>query len=271
MVWALSGAHVLRFSDTPVIQQPDSSGQVFLPVAPAEPESAVASATNWLERNGWRQVWPKWPLGKRQELFFAGPLTQRYLRVATENTYYIWAHQMDLDPQRLPVLAVTWGVERFPHGAALDLHKRNDRPLVIIVSFGPKVASGGLLPDVPRALAFFWGETETLGTMYTCAMPRNGPAEVRLQCQYPHIKYVALRRGEAGSVHTDQVHLLEYFRQHFPEYWQEQQRVPSVTGVSFEARSDLTGSASSARLYAIAFAPEAGADGLGAGRIRERR
>jgi hypothetical protein len=272
MGWALSDAYILRFSDTPALQQGAVAGQAAVPVTPtAEPDSPVASANDWLQRQGWKQAWPRWPLGGRQELFFAGPHTQRYLRVYAKNAYYIWTHQLDLDIQRRPVLAVTWGIERFPEQAALDVYKRNDRALVLIVSFGAKVASGGLLPDVPRALAFFWGETDTVGTMYTCIPPRHGPVDVRMQCQYPHVKYIALRRGGAGSVHTDQVNLLEQFQRHFPDYWQEQQRLPPVTAVSFEARSDLTDSVSSARLYAVAFTAAPGPHGQGSGRAQERQ
>jgi hypothetical protein len=140
----------------------------------------------------------------------------------------------------------------------LDINDRTDRPLVIVVSFGPKVPSPGLTPSVPRGLAFFWGETETVGALYTCIMPKNGPADARLQCRYPHVKYLALRRGEAGSVHTDQVNLLEQFREQFPDYWQQHQRVPAVVAVSFEVRSDRTHTLSSARLYRISFRAQAG-------------
>jgi len=97
-----------------------------------------------------------------------------------------------------PILAITWAVERFPVDAALDLPGRNDRAIAVIVSLGPKVPSGGLRPDVPRGLAFFLGETETVGTTYTCIPPRQGLTGDRLQCVYPHIKYIALRRGGAG-------------------------------------------------------------------------
>jgi hypothetical protein len=67
------------------------------------------------------------------------------------------------------------------------------------------------------------------------------------------VKYIALRRGEAGSVHTDQTNLLEHFQQQFPEYWQQHQRVPPVVAVSMEVRSDRTRTISSARLYSISF------------------
>jgi hypothetical protein len=122
-----------------------------------------------------------------------------------------------------------------------------------MVSFGERVGASGLLPSVPRALAFFWGETEQVGTTYTCITPRNGPPDVRLQCRYPHVKYIALRHGEAGSVHTDQVNLLEHFQEQFPDYWQEHHRVPPVVAVSLEASSKKTHSISSARLYSLSF------------------
>ena len=198
-------------------------------------------------------MWPPSLFGTQQRLFFAGPPAQRYLRVYADKTFYILARQLELDPQALPWLSITWGVERFPVGAALDLNGRNDRPIVVMVSFGERVGASGLLPSVPRALAFFWGETEQVGTTYTCITPRNGPPDVRLQCRYPHVKYIALRHGEAGSVHTDQVNLLEHFQEQFPDYWQEHHRVPQVVAVSIEASSRKTQSISSARLYSLSF------------------
>jgi hypothetical protein len=195
--------------------------------------------------------------GTQQRLFFAGPPAQRYLRIYADKTFYILARQLELDPQALPWFNITWGVERFPAGAALDLSGHNDRPIVIMVSFGERVGAAGLLPSVPRALAFFWGETEQVGTTYTCITPRNGPPDVRLQCRYPHVKYLALRHGEAGSVHTDQVNLLEHFQEQFPDYWQEHHRVPQVVAVSIEASSRKTRSISSARLYSLSFSAAA--------------
>ena len=257
---AIPQEDVLRFSDTFPTQDPSATHQDTFAVLPSSaPEAPAASANDWLLRNGWKQIWPLRLLGAGKPLFFAGPPTQRYLRLAADDDYYIWTRQLDVDPHERPFLELTWSVERFPQGAALDVHDRTDRPLVVLVSFGPKVPSPGLMPSVPRGLAFFWGETETVGALYTCIIPKNGPAEARLQCRYPHVKYIALRRGEAGSVHTDQVNLLEHFREQFPDYWQQHQRVPAVVAVSFEVRSDRTHTLSSARLYRISFRAQAGA------------
>jgi hypothetical protein len=243
---------MLRFSDTLTTQ--DASHQTASAVLPvSEPEAPAVSANSWLMRHGWKQIWPLHLLGAGTPLFFAGPLTQRYLQLSADDDYYIWTRQISVDPHELPVLELTWSIERFPQGAALDINDRTDRPLVVLVSFGPKVPSPGLIPSVPRGLAFFWGETETVGTLYTCITPKNGPADVRMQCRYPHVKYIALRRGEAGSVHTDQVNLLEHFQQQFPEYWQQHQRVPLVVAMSFEVRSDRTHTITSSRLYSISF------------------
>jgi len=249
---AIPLAFVLRFSDT--LSTQDASQQATFAMPPvSEPEAPAASANSWLMRHGWKQIWPLHLFGAGTPLFFAGPLTQRYLQLSADDTYYIWTRQIDVDPHEHSVLELIWGIERFPHGAALDVNDRTDRALVVLVSFGPKVPSPGLIPSVPRGLAFFWGETETVGARYTCITPKNGPTDVRLQCRYPHVKYIALRRGEAGSVHTDQVNLLEHFQQQFPEYWQQSQRVPSVVAVSFEVRSDRTHTVTSARLYSISF------------------
>jgi hypothetical protein len=249
---AVPPAFVLRFSDTPASQ--DTSHEAVSAVLPeSEPKASAVSANGWLMHHGWKQIWPLRLLGAGPPLFFAGPSTQRYLRLAADDDYYIWTRQIDVDPHTHPALEITWGIERFPKGAALDVNDRTDRPLVVLVSFGPKVPSPGLIPSVPRGLAFFWGETETVGALYTCITPKNGPAHVRMQCRYPHVKYIALRCGAAGSVHTDRANLLEYFQQQFPEYWQQYQRVPPVVAVSFEVRSDRTHTATSARLYSISF------------------
>lgn len=213
----------------------------------------MSPAHAWLKQNGWKRVWPKWPFASTQKLAFAGTTAQRYLRLEADQTYYIWSRPINLDPQQQPFLSITWGVDRFPHQAALDMKGRNDRPIVVMVSFGPKVPSPGFRPDVPRALAFFWGETATVGNDYTCIPPRRGPEDARMQCTYPHVKYIALRRAGTGSVHTDQVNLVDAFRQHFPDYQKRHQRVPPIVAVSFEARSDRTESRSLARLYSLAF------------------
>ena len=241
---ALPETYTLRFSD--LLPTPT-------PTATAARQASQAPATAWFEQQGWQQVWPPSLFGIQQQLFFAGPPAQRYLRVYADKTFYIVTRPLELDPHALPWLSITWGVERFPTGAALDLHERNDRPIVVMVSFGERVSSPGLLPNVPRAVAFFWGETERVGATYTCVTPRHGPAEVRLQCKYPHVKYIALRHGGAGTVRTDHANLLEHFQAQFPDYWQEHQRVPQVVAVSLEASSRRTNSVSSARLYSIHF------------------
>jgi hypothetical protein len=261
VVWAIPSPYILRFSDTPFLHRPSSTGALTLSMpTSAEPDSPMTPAKDWLKRHRWKRVWPLMSFGNRQQLHFAGPSTQRYLRIDADNTFNIWARRLEIDPYHTPSLVITWGVERFPRGAALDVYGRNDRALVVTISFGQKVPSPGLLPDLPRALAFFWGATETVGDSYTCITPREGPDDVRMQCKYPHIKYIALRSGEAGSVHTDRVNMLEYFQRYFPDYWQKHQRVPPVVGVGFESRSDKTDSVSQARLYTIAFATNASSD-----------
>jgi hypothetical protein len=67
------------------------------------------------------------------------------------------------------------------------------------------------------------------------------------------VKYIALRRGATGRIHTDHANLLEYFQQQFSEYWQQYQRVPPIVAVSFEVRSDRTHTVTSARLYSLSF------------------
>jgi hypothetical protein len=147
-------AHVLRFSDTLSTHEAAQPTPVAgLPVS--EPDAPAVSATRWLLHSGWKQIWPFRLLGAGAPLVFAGPPTQRSLRLFADNDYYIWTRQIDVDPHALPLLELTWGIERFPHGAALDINDRTDRPLVVVVSFGPKVPSPGLLPSVPRGLAFF--------------------------------------------------------------------------------------------------------------------
>jgi hypothetical protein len=245
----LPEAVVLRFADL----SPPSALPSQIPFAAPEPEAPAVPAADWLRQQGWEKTWPKLLFGKGIELAFAGPPTQRYLRVSADEAYAVWSRRLSVEPQHLPILDITWAVERFPHEAALDRAGRNDRAIAVVVSFGPEVRSGGLQPNVPRGLALFWGETETVGATYTCIPPRQGPADERLQCVYPHVKYIALRQGGAGAVQTDSVNLLELFQQQFPDYWQAHQQAPPVVGVSFEARSDRTQSRAVARLYALVF------------------
>lgn len=255
----MPAASILRFTDAPDDTQREVQLTSFQPLPEhlSKLDAPLSPADTWLKQHGWERVWPKWPFGSTQKLSFSGATTQRYLRLEADQAHYIWSRPVNLDPHHLPFLNITWGVDRFPHEAALDIMGRNDRPIVILVSFGPKVPSPGLLPDIPRALAFFWDETATVGGNYTCISPHGGPEDVRMQCTYPHVKYIALRRGGSGSVHTDQVNLLDHFRQYFPDYWQQHQHVPPIVAVSFEARSDRTASHSLARLYRLAFTADA--------------
>lgn len=233
-------AYTVRFSDMPGADVRAAAGA----------EAPAVSANRWLRKNGWKQVWPIVVLGKGKPLDFAGPPHNRFLRVAARESFFIWGSQIKLDPQEFPVLELVWGIEAFPEGAAMDLYQHNDRAIVVQVLFGDKLPTTGF-PDLPRMLAFFWGETETVGHSYTCIPPREGPTDVRLTCVYPHVKYIALRSGGEGGVFTDRVNLLEYFQEQFPDYWREHQQAPTIVGLSFEAQSGHTKSRSSARLYSI--------------------
>lgn len=246
---------ILRFSDTQTQSSITAHPHQLqsLHTSEGKPEAAVKQAESWLKQHSWKQVWPKWFVGDDAQPLFAGPTAQRYLRLAADDTYYIWSRRLKLDPNRQRYLSITWGVDRFPNQASLDVLGRNDRPIVVMVSFGDKVRSPGLRPNVPRALAFFWDESATVGASYTCVQPRIGNPTERMQCTYPHVKYIALRRSDPGTVHTDQVDLVAHFRRHFADYWREKKQVPPIVAVSFEARSDRTSSHSSARLYELAF------------------
>lgn len=239
--WTAPKTYTVRFSDMP-------EADVSAPANGAE--APVVSANRWLRKNGWEQVWPIVVLGKGKPLDFAGPPQNRFLRVAANKSFFIWGSEVDLDPQEFPVLELVWGIEAFPRNAAMDLYKRNDRAIVVQVLFGAELPTTGY-PDLPRMLAFFWGETETVGNIYTCIPPREGPADVRLMCIYPHVKYIALRNGGEGGVFIDRVNLLDHFREQFPDYWREHERAPTIVGISFEAQSRHTRSRSSARLYSI--------------------
>ena len=244
VAWSAPNAYTVRFSDTP---ETDNN-------LPDEAEAPTASANRWLRQNGWEQVWPIVLIGRGKRLDFAGPPGNRFLRVAANKTFFIWGTEVNVNPQEFPVLELVWGVEAFADGAAMDLHGRNDRAIVVQVLFGDKLPTSGL-PDLPRMLAYFWGETETVGGNYTCVPPREGPSDERMMCIYPHVKYIALRSGDEGRVFTDHVNLLDHFREQFPDYWREHQQAPSIVGLSFEAQSGHTDSRSSARLYSIRLLP----------------
>ena len=241
LTWATPEAYTVRFADTPVtsVNEGDEGG-----------EAPTISANKWLRKNGWEQVWPIPLIGKGKPLNFAGPSQNRFLRITADKSFFIWGSEVNLDPQELPILELVWGIEVFPDGAAMDRYKRHDRPIVIQVLLGDKLSTFGR-PNLPRMLAFFWGETETIGDTYTCIPPVDVHTDERMMCIYPHIKYIALRNGSEGGVFTDRVNLLDHFHEQFPEYWNEHQQVPTIVGLSFETHSKHTKSLSSARLYSI--------------------
>jgi len=247
--------YTLRFSDTDPV--PPLNSNLLSTITPnfaTLPQISEVPALPWLKQHGWKKVWPRFGMGKDQLLVFAGPKDARYLRLDADDAHYIWTKPLEIDAQKWPILEITWGVERFAESAALDVHGRSDHPLAIIVSFGEKlVGTNALFPSVPRALAFFWGETETIGQSYTCIQPRIGPDDVRMQCRYPHVHYIALRRSNAGSVHTERVNLVEHFQRYFPEYWRTYRRMPPMVGISFEAGTIKTHTFSQSRLYTLTF------------------
>ena len=244
-VWASPESYTVRFSDMPDRDGGPNDGE----------EALTVRANNWLHENGWEQAYPFVIIGKGKPLYFAGPPQNRFLRISADNKLLIWGREFNLDPQEFPVLELFWGIEVFPEDAAMDLNNRNDRAIVIQVLFGDKLPTRGL-PDLPRILSFFWGETETVGDTYTCVTPRDGPDDVQLTCNYPHVKYIALHSGEEGKVFIDQVNLLDHFREQFPSYWSEYQSAPPIVGLSFEVQSKKTKSYSSARLYSIRLLPD---------------
>src|SRR5262245_4157103 len=115
---ALSEPYTLRFSDVSPTATLISSPQRLAPPAPANAG---------LDQQGWKQVWPVALFGTQQRLFFAGSPAQRYLRVYADKTYYILAHQLELDPQSLPWLSIPWCIERLPPGAGLQRSGRSCR------------------------------------------------------------------------------------------------------------------------------------------------
>ena len=141
---------VLRFTDRAALPSP--SGSVAVGHAPEVP------AGSWLQQQGWERVWPLFVEGRSLQMTLAGPPEQGFLRVSADTALTIWAHRLTVDPQHYPWLAITWAVERFPVGAALDLPGRNDRAMAVVVALGPPIPSGGLRPAVPRGFAFFWGK-----------------------------------------------------------------------------------------------------------------
>src|SRR5262249_26318195 len=101
---AISQAYVLRFSDSLPMPDPSGTQQTPFVVLPEHaPVAPAVSAHSWLKRNGWKQVWPLPLLGAGPPLFFAGPSTQRYLRLSADDDYYIWTQQLDIDPHAQPM------------------------------------------------------------------------------------------------------------------------------------------------------------------------
>ncbi len=241
-------AFQLRFSEEP-------NAPMILPqqIHHSESVKEINPQTNvkkWFKQHAWKGAYPPFA-GLNGRLWFAGPPGQRYLRIHAQDDYFIFAHQLD-SPANLhnhPIFEIVWVVDTFPHNASMGLYNRHDRAVVVVLSFGDKVS--GNLKNVPRGLAFYWGENDEVGRSYTCITPEGAPSGHQQACTYPHVKYIPLQRGESGRVKLNRVNLVETFTTHFPDYVQ-QHGMPPLTAIAIEARSNLTQSKAAAKLYSLA-------------------
>jgi hypothetical protein len=247
-VHADAPAFQIRFSDEP--NAPLILPQQMHNTASDKEINPQKEVKKWFKRQGLKGAYPPFA-SLNGRFWFAGSPGQRYLRIHAQDDYFIFAHQLDpqVNTQTHPIFEIVWAVDTFPHNASMGVYNRHDRALVVVVSFGDKVS--GNLKNVPRGLAFYWGENDEVGRSYTCITPAGAPSGHQQACTYPHVKYIPLQRGDRGKVKHDRVNLVETFTTHFPDYVQ-QHGVPPVTAISIEARSDLTQSTAAAKLYSIA-------------------
>jgi hypothetical protein len=105
----LSEATVLRFAD--LSSQSSLPSQVTF--AAPEPDAPAVPAADWLRQQGWEKAWPKLLLGRGIDLFFAGPPTQRYLRVSADEAYAVWSRRLSVEPQQRPILDITGPLSAF--------------------------------------------------------------------------------------------------------------------------------------------------------------
>jgi hypothetical protein len=241
-------AFQIRFSDEP-------GAPLLLPQQIHNAESGNESnpqknVKKWFKQHSFKGAYPPFA-GTNGRFWFAGPSSQRYLRVQAQDDYFVFAHQLDppVNPQDHPIFEIVWAVDTFPQKASMGVYKRQDRAIVVVISFGDKVS--GNLKNVPRGLAYYWGENDEVGRSYTCIVPAGAPAGHQQACTYPHVKYIPLQRGDSGRVKRSRVNLVEAFTAHFPDYV-PQHGMPPITALSIESRSDLTQSTAAARLYSVA-------------------
>src|SRR5262249_45795840 len=132
------------------------------------------------------------------QVTFAGPPAQRYLRLTADKAFTIWAHRLTVDPQQYPILALTWAVERFPSGAALDLPGRNDRAVAVVVSLGPTVRSGVCAPICPAAWLFSGGKPKHPGRPIPVFRPAPDTWGTPCNASIPTSSTSRCGRGERG-------------------------------------------------------------------------
>jgi Protein of unknown function (DUF3047) len=240
-------AFQIRFSDEP-------NAPLILPQQLSKAESGneinpQKKVKNWFKQHGWKGAYPPFA-GTNERFWFAGPPGQRYLRIHAQNDFFIFVHQLDhpVNLQTHPIFEIVWAVDTFPQNASMGVYNRHDRAVVVVISFGDKVS--GNLKNVPRGLAFYWGENDEVGRSYTCIAPAGAPSGHQQACTYPHVKYIPLQQGDGGKVKYNRINLVETFTTHFFDYVQ-QHGMPPMTAISIESRSDLTHSTASARLYSI--------------------
>ena len=248
---ATPSSYVIRFSDEPqaALLRPDQ-------IQPATNHNEVnpqKKVNEWFSQNDFKGAYPMWAKADGR-FWFAGPPGQRYLRVQAQDAYFIFVKQLDqpIHLNERSILEIVWAVDTFPDDASMGVYNRQDRAVVVVISFGDKVR--GNWKNVPRGLAFYWNESDTIGQSYTCIKPEGGPPGHQQACTYPHVKYIPLQKGHPKHVKRDRVNLTDAFKTHFRDYTQ-QNGLPPITAISIESRSDLTESTAASRLYSIAFHP----------------
>ena len=147
-------------------------------------------------------------LGGWSAFTFAGPETQRFLRIHPEHHIHLLGRRqgVDIDPQQYRWLAITWAVEQSPHGASMRRHRKTDRALVVHLALDSNTSPQG----VPRTLAFFWGIDETIGHDYTGFYDAHSRRTIL--DDRPQVRFICLRNQRDGyGLFTDFVDLLAVY------------------------------------------------------------
>ncbi|RDD60127.1 DUF3047 domain-containing protein [Ferruginivarius sediminum] len=186
-------------------------------------------ATAWLKENGFQL---RMDAGELNPHF----INERLVLETSGQTAGLFVKELSLSD--VDHIRISWGVERYPHGA--DWDKGVYRvPIAVMISFGDKEIKSGnwFVPDVPYFISLFLSESAEEGEAYSANYYNKGG---RYFCQPCN--------AAAGKTITTEFNFTDAFKSEF-----DKSPVPPITGFGFQMNTEDTQGGARAFLKKVEF------------------